>query len=388
MRVALTAVFLLLAAAVAADPFRVATFNASLSRRGPGKLLADIQSGTDPQIAAVIRIIQTVRPDILLINELDHDYENRALIAFLAVLAQDNGDTHGIKYPYFFAPPQNTGVPSGLDLNGDGKLGGAADAFGYGHFRGQYAMALVSRFPIETDRAQDFSELLWRDITASNMPTRQDGSPFPTQAAQAVMRLSSKGHWVVPVVLPDGRRFDVMASHPTPPIFDGPEDLNGWRNYDEIVFWHLYKSSQPLLKENAVADADPGDNRGTRYFVVMGDLNNDPWDGDSRHAGINLLRHWKGVQDPRPKSRGAVVAAEVQGGANRQHRGDPALDTSDFRDVPGPGNLRVDYVLPSRSLTVKGAGVFWPAPDEAGFDLIGSDGRRSSDHRLVWVDLE
>ena len=34
----------------------------------------------------------------------------------------------------------------------------------------------------------------------------------------------------------------VLASHPTPPTFDGPEDRNGRRNHDEIRFWADYIS--------------------------------------------------------------------------------------------------------------------------------------------------
>lgn len=54
-----------------AEPIRVATFNASLSRKGPGLLLRDIQVGKNKQLRNVIAIIQTVRPDILLLNEFD-----------------------------------------------------------------------------------------------------------------------------------------------------------------------------------------------------------------------------------------------------------------------------------------------------------------------------
>ncbi len=32
----------------------------------------------------------------------------------------------------------------------------------------------------------------------------------------------------------------LLASHPTPPAFDGPEDRNGRRNHDEIRFWNDY----------------------------------------------------------------------------------------------------------------------------------------------------
>jgi hypothetical protein len=83
-----------------------------------------------------------------------------------------------------------------------------------------------------------------------------------------------------------------------------------------------------------------------------------------------------------------VEAARSQGASNISHLGDPRLDTADFQDHPAPGNLRVDYVLPSKNLNVRGAGVFWPAPGEPGADLTGEFPFPTSDHRLVWVDLK
>lgn len=372
MRYWLAGWLVLLAGVACAEPVRVATFNTALSQRGPGVLLDKIIKAKDRKIITVARIIKTVRPDILLINELDHDYENRTLRAFLALLAQDDGEYQGITYPYFFAPPQNTGVPSGVDLNGDGKVGGPEDSFGYGKFRGQYAMALVSRFPVLGDQAKDFSTLKWAGLAFAPMPSYPDGKPFPSGRAQAVMRFSSKGHWVVPVKLPDGRVLSVLASHPTPPVFDGPEDMNGLRNAAEIGFWRWF-----VAQPDAPAD-----------YVLLGDMNSDPLDGDSRHGAIADLLSSPYFEDPQPRSTGAVAAARAQGGANLHHKGDPALDTADFRDTPAPGNLRVDYVLPAPGLRVLASGVFWPAPNEAGGDLIGSGGRAGSDHRLVWVDLE
>ena len=92
-----------------------------------------------------------------------------------------------------------------------------------------------------------------------------------------------------------------------------------------------------------------------------------------------------------PESAGGAQAAR-SGGANASHRGPPAQDTADWRDDPGPGNMRVDYVLPSTGLEVTGSGIFWPLADDPLARLIAKDptgGRRpvSSDHRLVWVDL-
>ena len=56
---------------------------------------------------------------------------------------------------------------------------------------------------------------------------------------QAVLRLSCKIHWDVPVQI-GSETVHFLVSHPTPPAFDGPEDRNGRRNHDEIRFWADY----------------------------------------------------------------------------------------------------------------------------------------------------
>lgn len=137
-------VCLFLANVLAAETLRVATYNVSLGRKGPGLLLKDIISSENDQILALTAIIQHMRPDILLLNEFDHDHQNLALTAFREAL--NHGDS-GIEYPYFFAPAGNEGHPSFLDLDGDGETGEWADALGFGRFRGGEGMALLSRYP-------------------------------------------------------------------------------------------------------------------------------------------------------------------------------------------------------------------------------------------------
>jgi hypothetical protein len=180
----------------------------------------------------------------------------------------------------------------------------------------------------------------------------------------------------------------VLASHPTPPIFDGPEDFNGRRNGDEI------RLTLGLIDGAAWLKDDRGRGGGLRrrdLFVVLGDLNADPFDGEARRDAINGLLSHRRVQDPTPASDGAVEAA-LSGGANATHRGPAAQDTADWRDEPGPGNMRVDYVLPSTGLEIVGSGVFWPKKSHPLARLIVPGdyrGRRpaTSDHRLVWVDV-
>lgn len=336
-----------------AEPLRVASFNAELSRDGPGVLLGDIVKG-DAQVDAVVAVIAAAAPDILGLQSIDYDLNGAALQA-LARRLEDAGQS----YPYRFAGPPNSGVRTGLDMDGDGRSDSARDTQGFGRFTGQGGMAVLSRYPILQDELRDFSDLLWRDLPGASMP-EQDGAPFPSEKVQAIQRLSSVAHWDVPVKTPGGV-LHLLTFHATPPVFDGPEDRNGLRNRDELRLWQVYLSG-------GLPQPAPG------AFVILGDANIDPADGDGRPDGIRALLSDGQVIDPQPRSAGGLVHADPG------HTGDPALDTVAF---DGPGNLRVDYVLPAATLKVLDAGVIWPAPDAPFAETV----RQASRHRLVWVDL-
>jgi len=233
-----------------------------------------------------------------------------------------------------------------------------------------------------------FQRFLWKDMPGALLPDDPNtAAPADWYSATElnVFRLSSKSHWDVPVDV-NGRTVHVLVSHPTPPTFDGAEDRNGRRNHDEIRFWADYVT--PGTASRYIYD-DAGATGGLKpgsSFVILGDQNADPLDGDSVAAAIDqLLRHPR-ITDPKPTSDGAVEAATLQAGANLTHRGDPKYDTADFADT-APGNLRADYVLPSRDLRVLDAHVFWPVQADPLFRLTGVFPFPSSDHRLVWVDL-
>lgn len=351
-----------------ADPLRIATYNTELNRRGPGLLLRDILSGKDDQIQALTGIIAHISPDILLLNSFDYDYNNTALNAFADLMSN-----HGTPYPYRFALRPNTGLRSGLDMDGDGRTGDPRDAQGYGRFAGQGGMAILSRHPINAAAVQDFSALKWQDFPNAMLPTI-DGKPFPSPQAQAKQRLSTTGHWVVPITTPEGT-INLMAFHATPPVFDGAEDKNGRRNHDEVRFWAAYLDGELAEKPDAGS------------FVILGDANLDPFDGDGRSSAMQSLLLHPSLQDTSPKSEGAATAAATQAGVNTTQQGNPALDTADWQDETGPGNMRVDYVLPSTDLTVLASGVFWPKPDSVNADLLSVDGTLASRHHLVWVDV-
>ena len=385
-----------LAAALAASPaaagwldkppgtVRIAAFNANLVRQGAGVLASDIAK-RDSQVLAVAEILLRVRPDVVLVNEIDYDPQGIALGRFAALLAEVVAGLPGLNYPHRFAAPPNTGVPSGHDLDGDGRTMGPRDALGYGRFPGQYGMAVLSLYPLGPSRT--FRAFRWAELPGVVPPRNPDGTPYWPDEVWRALPLSSKSHWDVAVTLPGGTALHLLASHPTPPVFDGPEDRNGLRNAAEIGFWTQYLDGAAFTDDSGMAASLPPE----AAVVVLGDLNLDPADGDGRSGAIATLLAHPRLQDPRPASAGGAAAA-AQGGANEGQQGDAAVDTADWRDDEGegaPGNLRVDYVLPSAGLEVAGAGVFWPAPDDPLARLTATDGREraSSDHRLVWVDL-
>ncbi|MFY9341292.1 MAG: endonuclease/exonuclease/phosphatase family protein [Planctomycetota bacterium] len=357
---------------------RFATFNVALNRPGPGELLRELTGGGSEQGKQLAEIVQRVQPDVLLLCELDRDDAGAAATVFAReYLGRPQAGLRAIEFPYVFCPPVNTGENSGHDLDGDGVSGRPGDAWGFGAFPGQYGMALLSRHPILLDQVRTFRLLPW-----SAMPDALQPPAMWSESQWRALRLSSKTHADVPIGI-GNRIVHVLCSHPTPPVFDGAEDRNGCRNHDEIRFWVDY-----LTPDQAGWIVDDAGGKGGlaagAAFVLLGDLNCDPQDGDARRQALHALLAHPAVQDPQPRSAGGDEQSKRQFGVNATHGGDPALDTGDFDDThgAGPGNLRVDYVLPAKALKLGRSGVFWPAERESGARLVGA-----SDHRLVWVDV-
>lgn len=353
---------------------RVATFNTLLFGNEEGAMLNNLRDPEFEQAQRIAEIIQRVRPDVLLLNEVDYEPGLAAADAlrnnFLQV--SQNG-AQPIVYDYAYVAPSNTGVPTGFDLNNDGSVGGADDAQGFGTFEGQYGMMLLSRLPIDKAAVRTFRKFLWKDMPGARLPAdpndadgNGDRSSWYTQDELEILRLSSKSHWDLPVKV-DGRNLHILASHPTPPVFDGEEDRNGKRNADEIRFWADYVTAG---KGGYVID-DSGNSGALNpeaAFVIAGDLNADPDEGDGLDGAIAQILD-------APAVNGSVTPTSA-GGA----------EFFDPDDTLAP--WRLDYVQPSVSgVSVENSGVFWPASDNPLRRLVGKEAEVSSDHRMVWVDL-
>ncbi len=397
-----------LAAPEAAEPagpivIRVATFNIEDVRTD------DLKNPAHPRVRRLAEIIQRLRPNVLLLNEIAYDQAGapghvagepdgqnaeRFIRNFLSV-AQAS-DVRPIDYRAFTAP-SNTGLFSGLDLDNNGQAvntypepppaaadgtpgpqtdGGRLygnDCWGFGTFPGQYAMALLvdPRLRILTDRVRTFRLMPWEFISGHFMPVAPDGTPWYDDAERPLVRLSSKSHWDVPVELPNGMVVHFLCSHPTPPVFDGPEDRNGRRNHDEIRFWRDYIDNNPsLVDDHNVAGGLPlrevvRDGVTSRFlssFVILGDLNADP------DAGNTFRNPVKTHLFSSRRVRGDFVPrADVATPGLEPHH------TARFK-------LRADYVLPSRELRILAGGI-WRTPPAGGETF-------PSDHFPVWLELE
>ena len=342
---------LLIALAVkpmAAETFRIATYNAELSDFGPGLLWQDLQHANDPQREAAIAVIERLDADILVLTGIDYDLRGDALGALAARLAEN-----GTMYPYHLALRPNTGVATGLDIDGNGKLGEPRDAMGYGRFAGEGGMAILSRLPIDAGGARDFSGFLWADLPGNLMPA--------DDPARGIQRLSTTGHWEVPITLPNQKTLRILAYYATPPVFGGPEDRNGRRNHDEAAFWlHLLNGTLPMP-----APLPP--------FVLLGQTSLDPFDGAGRSGALRALMRHSTVQEVAPKG--------THGRKEQEHAGDTALDTALY---DGIGGLRVEQILPSADLVVSEAGVLWPPTTDPFFGVLTTASR----HFPLWVDIE
>ncbi|WP_298441678.1 endonuclease/exonuclease/phosphatase family protein [uncultured Ferrimonas sp.] len=365
-------------------PIRIATFNVSMEasnyRRHPREPLQPdalqqrLATGRHRQIRNIAEIIQRVRPDVILLNEFDYIADKtQGIDAFNCnYLNRPQRGAKAIDYPYRYVAPVNTGVPSPFDIDGDGVASGVGgDAYGFGFYPGQYGMALLSRYPIQTEQIRTFQHFRWAQMPNHQPIHNPDGSHFYDAATFAGLRLSSKSHWDLPLLI-QNQPLHILAAHPTPPVFDGAEKRNGARNFDEIRLWadYLQPNNSHYLSDD---QGGHGGFRGDAPFVVLGDYNASADEGNSRSGAIEQLLHHP-----------AINASEIptsSGGRNHSSTNPlGAQHTAAWR-------ARVDYVLPSkRGLTIRNSGVFWPTKDQPLARLM-QQRSDSSDHRLVWLDL-
>jgi len=312
---------------------------------------------------------------VLLLNEFDYVADGSAVKALQNnYLSKGLNGAEGIQYDYVYLAESNTGILTPFDLNNNGEAGvGGDDSFGFGVFPGQYAMVVLSQLPIETENVRTFQKFLWKDMPNAKLPIDPaTGESWYSEEELAIYRLSSKSHWDVPVKV-GKHTLHILASHPTPPVFDGDEDRNGKRNHDESRFWRDYVD--PNLSSYIYDDqGNKGGMKGDKHhFVILGDLNASPVEGDATDDPIGMLGASKYIN-------GTLLPTSLGGVDNDPANENSVNHTADWK-------MRADYVLPSVWGTkVEQTAVYWPGRADVNYRLVGP-GVKSSDHRLVWVDL-
>lgn len=361
------------------DTIRVATFNVSMDATNytaknesvKSDALVSALRADHPQIKNIAEIIQRVRPDIVLLNEFDYVAPDQGIEYFKKhYLNVSQNEQAVIDYPYFYIAPVNTGLATEFDLDNDGKKTGVkGDAHGFGFFEGHYAMAFLSRYPIEVDKIRTLQTFKYKDMPNAQMPIHPStGENWYNEQEWDILRLSSKSFWDIPVRVND-KVIHMLASHPTPPVFDGEEDRNGKRNHDEIRLITDYINNESYLYDD---NGNKGGLEAQSRFVILGDLNAAP-EGDKKRPNTTdqILKHPLINATYAPFSEGAKEA----------------FSPPYSRYYTASWQARVDYVLPSHfGLAVTDGGVFWPTTDSPLHRLI-KDRTASSDHRLVWLDL-
>ncbi|KTF09445.1 endonuclease/exonuclease/phosphatase family protein [Pseudoalteromonas carrageenovora] len=365
--------------ALASESLRIATFNVSMDATNhtpkgeqiKSDALANALKANHQQIKNIAEIIQRVRPDIILLNEFDYIPKEQGIEYFKKhYLNVSQNNQQVIDFPYSFIAPVNTGLATHFDLDNDGKSTGImADAQGFGFFEGHYGMAVLSKYPIDFDKVRTLQKFKYKDMPNAQMPTDpKTGENWYNKYEWQALRLSSKSFWDLPVKV-NNKTVHVLASHPTPPVFDGDEDRNGKRNHDEVRLIADYVSNKAYIYDDK---GQKGGLKADSRFVILGDLNASP-EGDKARTNTTdqILKN-------------ALINASFvpqSAGAKEQY------DTNEAQNYTANWQARVDYVLPSNyGLKIKNGGVFWPTKSSNEYRLI-KDRNASSDHRLVWLDL-
>ena len=423
----------------AADPMvRFATFNLSFDRTAAGMLTGELAltrteqdallarlaegslSGATEtkaknvqQIRNVAEIIQRTRPDVFLLNEFDNDGKGESTADLKAfndnyLAHAQHAEVTAISYPVMQNFATNTGLMSGYDLNLDGNINnGPDDAWGFGNSHGQYAFAVMSKYPIDTKQIRTFQNFKWKDMPGEQNPviddcnnpkvkipaSRQCGDAWYSDAAWQQYPLSSKNHADVPVRIKTEKGEEVihfLISHPTPPIFANAARHTVKHNRAEIAFWNDYVKGLNYMTDDKGSKGGLAKNA---KFVIAGDLNADPQTGDGDLTAIQALLD--NALMNQAITNGTLIPVS-EGGPECVSKGADCkrnLDRPNPERITNSSVLQLDHVIPSANLTAVKSGVFWPASFEAGYHLVydaklGIAKGVSSDHRMVWVDIK
>jgi hypothetical protein len=403
------AAFLVLVAGCAADPgggdpgadrsdddhagaLRVAQFN--IRELTTAKLL-DPQS---PQVRAAAEVIARFDADVLCLNEIQYDLAGvpdpqlpgdapAARPGALSLDGDGAGNAARLGERVAEVDPELRYAHSAVFLGNSGfafegnPAGKGAELFamrGFGEFEGRFNTGVLSRFPIRADGVRVIADFPWHDLPGNRIAELEAELGVKVPAG---FPLFEKALHIVPIEIgaaaadgeDGGDQAELLYLILLHPVSSGFNDLNPFRNADELHALALFLSGELPGVEPLPEGA---------RFLVIGDLNSDPEDGESP-GSVNVVADHPRVAAHFPTGDGGEIGTHPERNTFLSGCGrDGAIVTKPSAKL----QLQLDYLLPSVTLGEPVAsGIFWPhhQTDPDGYALAC----RASDHRHVFVDL-
>ena len=337
----------------------------------------------DEQANAAAEILARFAPDIVSVNELQFDLQDTptpGMPGASPATARGSFDVEGADNARRLA--ERIAAAGGADIYphtllffGNSGLWWEGDTLGedwyllrgWGEFRGRFNTAVLSRFPILVDQVRVITELAWQDVPGNCIAQMESEIGIGVPAG---FPLFEKALHIVPIQIGD-QVLDLILHHPVTPAFD---PINPYRNHDELLALRLLLDGELPGEAPLSADAK---------FVILGDLNADPDDGDGIPGSIQQILDHPSVVSSFPAGSGTA-------GHNGQHNsylsGCGRDDGSTVDDPTVKFQLQLDYILPSTTVGEPLESLlFFPDYQTAreDFDLAC----RASDHRFLYSDL-
>lgn len=239
---------------------RVATIQANLSGETPEQLPADLLRGSDRQAGQVADKISRANADVVVLTEMDATQE--AVDAFNDQYLQNPDDDRAdVEYEYSYLAVGSKGLQSGADLNADGVIGSAEDAWGQGAFAEQGSIVVLSKYPIAQDQVTGVSQLRWQEV-AHDMMHHTDFSGV----LAASIPVMSTGLWDIPIQY-RGEPVHVLATQTQPDAQD--QEFADARLADELKVINGYLAGEDYIRTDEGRKAEGvGEDR----FVIAGAL--------------------------------------------------------------------------------------------------------------------
>lgn len=368
----------LVADAGAARTIRLGHYN--IKELSTNKLL----DNNDGQANAAAEILARFDADILEINEIQYDIAgvpNRGLPGAAGSPAPgdfaddaQNGQRladriHAADNSVTYTDTLMLLGNSGFYFEGDDMDVWSYTLRGWGEWEGRFATAVLSKYPILRDQVRVIADFEWENLPDNKIAQmhEENGMTLPPH-----FPLFEKSLNIVPIDV-DGVTLYLVLLHPTasPASFD---PINPYRNFDELRALDLFLRGElpgvEPLPEGAL-------------FVVSGDLNADPNDGDGIEGAVDAVVNNPSLIKSYPRgagSRGYYAQFNTFLGGCGNDDGETVSDpTTRFQ-------MQLDYQLPSVTL---GAPLrhemFFPdyQTEREDFDLACY----GSDHRFLWMDV-